>query len=168
MTYVAHAVHTWLAARDWLSLFAIVGTLAGVVYNARRSGMSSDRAQQIAVRVRQEELTSNANTAENSGFTRAQEMVKEAADVQRAAFEQTIAGMREQLVEMAGQMADLKMELAKQAAQIHTQHDEIRTLQETREKDRRTYTRYIQKLLDLLQQHQIAYPAPPPFFDQED
>lgn len=140
--------------REWLELAGIIALLAGTIYTARRAGRSSDRVQQVALQVKKDEAAAEVSAAENSGYTRAQKMIAEAAEAQQRSFDATVARMERQLAQMQEQLDD--------------QADEIRQLKQSREKDRRVYTRYIQKLLDLLENHKIAYPTPPPFFDAED
>lgn len=155
-----------MTPRDWLTLVGSLITLAGVVYQARRAGRSSDRAQKVALKAKQDELVSSANAAENSGYTRAQAMVKEAAEAQQRSFDAAIARQDRQMADMQRQLDAQAQKIAEQQQELSKQHVEIRQLQEARDKDRRTYTRYIQKLLDLLTAHHIDYPTPPPFFDE--
>lgn len=148
-----------LAPAVWVPVVGSLLTLAGIVYNARRAARSSDRAQQVALQTKQVEAAAAADGAENSAYTRAQEMIAAAARVQQENFDRVVESM-------TTRMASLEKQVDEQRRQLDAQHDQIVNLQRSRDRDRREYTRYIQKLLDLLEHHKIVYPAPPPFFDE--
>lgn len=147
-----------MTARDWVSLVGTLITVAGVVFGAWRAGKSSDRAQKVALKTKREEYEAAANSAENSAFTRAQEMIEAAAATQQRTFDAAMARMEQQI-------RDLQAQVDSQAEKLAAQHEEIVALQRGRENDRRQYIRYIEKLLALLKSHGIPY-EPPPFFDE--
>jgi ABC-type phosphate transport system auxiliary subunit len=151
----------------WIALIGSVLALAGVVYNAYRAGKSSDRAQRVALQTREAEAMGSAAAAENSGFTRAQEMVKEAAKVQQEAFDSAMRHMNQELERLRLRVDAQQERLELQADKLHEQHEQIVELQRGRQHDREQSIRYIRQLLSLLEKHEIVYPEPPPFFDPD-
>ncbi len=139
------------------NLAFVLGTLitAGLAYlGVRRVNKSNDAAAAATIR-------SVADSAESSAYTRGQDMVREAMEVQRNAFNETVTSLRADMLQMRGELAEVK-------AQLQTAQLQLRALQRARDLERRQYRQYVQKLLDLLHQRGVEYPPPPPFFDDAD